>query len=282
MEPIRNFEYLNTYYWRLFAILHFETCPSVRIRNQFQYLIFIFWKNVWIWFLMCCAIILYSILFFRHCCFIDLNRSVGHVNILVIVLINLLSSLISLLQSLFYYKHLQKLWIRLRIIDDFVRKRLNYQMDYRDFFQSFNVTASICTLLAVSNCILRLVFDRQWTSIPAQIAMDFYLTTHFYAKLHVIFVVELFHHILKKFNKYVNLAYHSNSSHLIFSDRNATLTNLKIFKEMHTNVWYARREIDAFFGLSLLLIICQTFFSASYTVYTMYSFWNIAALRMMS
>lgn len=221
-------------------------------------------------------------MYIRHCCSEDATKQIANVNIFLIFFINLSSTLLAYAQSIIYRKNLKNLWTQLRSLNGLLRKRLNHEIDYRQFVKSFNISAMICSVLIIVTAVVRLVITREWTSISAQVAVVFFHMSHFYAKLHAFFVVDLFHFIYKKFNKYVDLAYHLNSSHMIFFEQKDILGNLKFYQEVHRKLWSTVRQINAFFGLSLLAIVGQTFFSASYTIYQMYCQWSFELYKFLS
>lgn len=285
MENIVKFESLIVFYRNLFSILRFNVQIKTKSMSQTKpkrWLI-LFKQNFWILTIMSFSISMNSIAYYQCWCSTSATQhKIKNEIVLIIILCNVIYTLLVLIQSFIYFKHLQKLWIRFEALNYSIKKRLNHEMNFRNFLKSFKTAAISTYALYLISATLKLVDKDEVASMWAKISVINTEMLIIYTKMHAIFVVELFCYFFEHFNEFVNLVYHLNSSQTVYHGRPDFIETLESYTKIYRELCSINRKINAFFGLSFLAFMSQTFQNTAIIVYSFYLQWNYQFLNILS
>lgn len=277
-----DFDGLMKYYKWFFPIFYWECNLAAPIDRRMIRLSLFLKKHAFLCFVINLSLIMY-ILPASRCS--NSNLIVAHLNIEIIIFINLLSMIIAFTPFVFHYDNFIKLWIELKAIDKLIFKRINHKINYRNFLQNYIKFSVITPPIFLIYAMLKIIYPAG--TMTGQFRLPIILTklAFLYIEFHAIFVIGVFQFIYEMVGKYAKFAYHLDKSNLVFPNTNTVFDNLKFYKEIHYKMWIISQEINRYFGLSLSAFCGQTFFDSIYSMYFFFHYWehdNFSILKFIS
>lgn len=285
MENTVKFKSLIIFYRSLFSILQFNTEIKTTSKSQTKQKLWLFpfQQNYWILILIFSSISTNSIAYYQYWSSpITIQQTILKDSLVIAMSLNVVLTLLSLVPSLIYGKHLQTLWIRFEALNYSIKSKLNHRMNFRNFLKSFKVCGILTFVLYLIGASLRIAADDKRAPFWAPISILNTEILIIYTKMHAIFFIELFCYFFEHFNKYVNLVYHLNSSQMVYHGHPDIIETLKSYTKIYRELCSISRKINAFFGLSFLAYMIQTFTSTAFVVHFFYSQWNNQFLNILS
>lgn len=173
-----------------------------------------------------------------------------------------------LINSMFNYRKIHLFWSKVCEITRFAYEELGYEICFEYFWKRFLTdgaitcgTFALYALIRFSIYSPRIVYGTQCGVIVLQEIVA-------YIVLHALFVVNLNSFFIRLLIKYIKMDYRNRASNLIFDHvQRSLLHQLRLYKQFHYKLWEMTTAVNAFFGLTLLVLSYHAFLDIAYSAY---------------
>lgn len=176
------------------------------------------------------------------------------------------TSAFPLIHSLFNYRQIHVFWCKVYETTCFAISELVHDVSLRYFWKRFfiDTAISVGTFILYGMCQLW-IYSRR-TSYERQLCTVLLQEIIIYIIVHALFIVNLSSFFNRLLIKYVNLDYRNRASSLTVENVEMSLLHqLRLYKQFHYKLWEMTTAVNAFFGLTLLVMSYHAFVDIAYS-----------------
>lgn len=176
-----------------------------------------------------------------------------------------------LIHSMFHYRDMHFLWSKIGEITSFAFRELGYFVTFGYFWKRFLPAAAVCIVMTAMCTAIRMGFYSLRWSKGAQCCAILQQILILYIVLHTIFIVHMNSFFIRLLIKYIKVDYSNRASYFVFDHtERPLLKQLHLYKEIHYKLWEMTTAVNAFFGLTPLLLCGHSFVDIAYSAYYLY------------
>lgn len=181
-----------------------------------------------------------------------------------------------LIHSMFNYRQMHFFWCKVWETTFFAFTELGYDISFEYFWKRFLADATISIVSFTLYGALRVWLFVTRIPFGIQLGITILLEIVIYITVHALFIINLNSFFSRLLIKYVDLEYRNRASHLVFDNLDHSLLHqLRLYKRFHYKLWEMTTAVNAFFGLTLLVLSYHAFVDVAYAAYYVFYYISI-------